>query len=192
MLATRAADASCAVIYVNLVGGQDELVFDGASMVFDAEGNLVADATVRRKCVDFRHRSAAHIPQKAARPERRHRSAPLPEVMVSASPRTDFRRPPATAPRRAAVQEEEIYKALVVGTHDYVRKNGFAEVVVGLSGGIDSSLVATIARTLSERGQFTVYRCRRATRAKNPTTTPPNWPEALVPIIFIFPSSLPT
>ncbi len=72
MLATRAADASCALVYVNIVGGQDELVFDGASMVFDAEGRSHRGyAAVRRGGVDFRHRGAAHVPQKAARPERK-------------------------------------------------------------------------------------------------------------------------
>ncbi len=147
MLATRAADASCAVIYVNLVGGQDELVFDGASMVFDAEGNLVAELPQFEEIVSiFDIEVRPTYRKRLLDPRGRHRSAPLPEVTISTNPRQ-----PATAPRMGPPHaeplgpEEEIYKALVVGTHDYVRKNGFAEVVVGLSGGIDSSLVATIA-----------------------------------------------
>ena len=149
MLATRAADASCALAYVNLVGGQDELVFDGASMVFDHDGNLVASApqfdeafavcdvvirpTFRKRLLDPRgHEGVASLPlttvsealPAGATPSRTQRSAPL-------------------APRLGPVAE--VYQALVLGTSDYVRKNGFTDVLVALSGGVDSSLVATIA-----------------------------------------------
>jgi len=144
MLATRAADASCAVVYVNLVGGQDELVFDGGSMVLDADGELVARAgqfveevvvvdldvrpTFRKRLIDPRGRTTA---------------APLAETVVS-DPATgrDGRYPPTMA--LLAEPVAEVYEALVVGLRDYVRKNGFSDMVVGLSGGIDSSLVAAI------------------------------------------------
>ena len=147
MLATRAADASFPIVYVNQVGGQDELVFDGASLVFDADGDLVArapqfaedmlvvDLDVRP---DFRKRLLD--------PRGRARRAPLPEVEVSAGRPTAPRR--AGAPPRVdatARAEAEVYEALVLGTRDYVRKNGFTDVVIGLSGGIDSSLVAAVA-----------------------------------------------
>jgi NAD+ synthase (glutamine-hydrolysing) len=145
MLATRAEDASSALVYVNQVGGQDELVFDGASLVFDAQGELLArgpqlaesrlmlDVDVqpvfRKRLLDPRGRGAA---------------VPLPEVLISNEPNAQ------DGPLAGVVEEPlapaaEIYDALVLGTRDYVRKNGFTDVVIGLSGGIDSSLVAAIA-----------------------------------------------
>lgn len=144
MLATRAADASCALVYVNQVGGQDELVFDGGSAVFGADGNLVASArqfaeevmvvdvdvqpTFRKRLLDPRGRAVAE---------------PLPVVEVSAAQARDDHLPPTIAPTLDRV--EEVYEALVLGTRDYVRKNSFTDVVLGLSGGIDSSLVTVIA-----------------------------------------------
>jgi NAD+ synthase (glutamine-hydrolysing) len=144
MLSTRAADASVPILYVNLVGGQDELVFDGASLFLDEAGYvlararefeedlLVVDVDVRPA---FRHR--------ALDPRGRSRAAPLPEVAVS-----DVRLgEPAVAPRieDPLPPVREVYEALVLGTRDYVHKNGFTDVLIGLSGGIDSSLVAAVA-----------------------------------------------
>jgi len=145
MLATRAADASCALIYVNLLGGQDELVFDGASLLLDADGrvlgrapqfepaDLIADVDIRpvfrKRLLDPRGRAMA---------------PPLPEVLVSAKPRAnaDIATPSLVAPLDAV---REVYEALVLGTGDYARKNSFTDAVIGLSGGVDSSLVAVIA-----------------------------------------------
>jgi NAD+ synthase (glutamine-hydrolysing) len=145
MLATRAEDASCALVYVNQVGGQDELVFDGASLVFDANGELltrgpqmVEDVRVididvqpvfRKRLLDPRGRaSAAAMPVvDVTGPSAGHEGVCWPEPA------------PALAPAH------EIYEALVLGTRDYVEKNGFTDVVLGLSGGLDSSLVTTIA-----------------------------------------------
>ena len=145
MLATRAADASCGLVYVNQVGGQDELVFDGASMVYDAGGELVASApqfVEQSMVIDLEVQPVFR--KRLLDPRGRAGADPLPVVIVSASPHpNDDRRPPSTAPALDPV--EEVYEALVIGTRDYVRKNGFTDVVVGLSGGIDSSLVATIA-----------------------------------------------
>jgi NAD+ synthase (glutamine-hydrolysing) len=147
MLATRAADASCALIYVNTVGGQDELVFDGASMVFASDGELVAALPQFEEKVavwDLEVRPAYR--KRLLDPRGRHRAPPLPEVMVSARGRQMSSAPHMAAPQAQPLgPEEEIYTALVVGTRDYVRKNGFTDVVIGLSGGIDSSLVAAIA-----------------------------------------------
>lgn len=144
MLATRAADASVPVLYVNLVGGQDELVFDGASMVFDEQGHLVARAP---QFVDDLLVVDLDVPpgfRRRLMDPRGHRSAPtLSEVPVS-----EARIPGARVPARIEPELEpvrEVYEALVVGTRDYVRKNGFREVLIGLSGGIDSSIVASIA-----------------------------------------------
>jgi NAD+ synthase (glutamine-hydrolysing) len=144
MLATRAADASVPILYVNLVGGQDELVFDGASMVFDASGVLVARAKQFEEdllVVDLDVRPAFR--RRLLDPRGRVRAAALPEVEISDARIGD--RP--VAPRLEAVPEpvREVYEALVLGTRDYVHKNGVDDAFVAISGGIDSSLVATIA-----------------------------------------------
>jgi NAD+ synthase (glutamine-hydrolysing) len=147
MLATRAADASCALVYVNLVGGQDELVFDGASMVFDAEGRLVAAMPQFEPGVSiFDLEVRPTYRKRLLDPRGRHRAPELPEVVVSTNPRQPVSAPRVSPPMAETLgPEEEVYAALVVGTRDYVRKNGFSDVVVGLSGGIDSSLVAVVA-----------------------------------------------
>jgi NAD+ synthase (glutamine-hydrolysing) len=145
MLSTRAADASAALVYVNQIGGQDELVFDGASLVFDEFGELVASAPQFREelmVVDLEVRPAFR--KRLLDPRGRPEAPPLPVVANSERPRAraDVRSAPQ-APVLGPV--EEVYEALVLGTRDYVRKNGFSDAVVALSGGIDSSLVATIA-----------------------------------------------
>jgi NAD+ synthase (glutamine-hydrolysing) len=145
MLATRAADASCALVYVNLVGGQDELVFDGGSMVFDEDGHLVAASPQFVEdvmIVDLELRDVFR--KRLLDPRGRVPASQLPVVHVSPAPeepaeRIESRVAPLPSPA------QEVYEALVLGTRDYVRKNGFSDVVLGMSGGIDSSLVACIA-----------------------------------------------
>jgi NAD+ synthase (glutamine-hydrolysing) len=144
MLATRAADASVPVVYVNLVGGQDELVFDGASMAFDESGQLIARGTQFAEdllVIDVDVRPAFR--RRALDPRGRRRAPALPEVRVTGAQPVA----PVVEPRIEPVLEpvHEVYEALVVGTRDYVTKNGFTDVLIGLSGGIDSSLVAAIA-----------------------------------------------
>jgi NAD+ synthase (glutamine-hydrolysing) len=144
MLATRAADASVPVLYVNLVGGQDELVFDGASMLFDEGGHLVARAKQFREevlVVDVDVRPGFR--RRLLDPRGRVRAAPLPEVLVSEARISERAAPPRVEPMLEPVRE--VYEALVLGTRDYVQKNGVADVLVAISGGIDSALVATIA-----------------------------------------------
>jgi NAD+ synthase (glutamine-hydrolysing) len=144
MLATRAADASVPVLYLNLVGGQDELVFDGASMLFDEGGHLVARAKEFAEdllVVDVDVRPAFR--RRALDPRGRPDAAPLPEIAVSEAHLGEHDLEPRCEPVLAPVRE--VYEALVLGTRDYVHKNGFADVVIGLSGGVDSSLVAAIA-----------------------------------------------
>jgi len=150
MLSTRAADNRAYLAYCNLVGGQDELIFDGQSMIFDPQGEMIARAgqfmedfliadldlkeVLRWRLFDPRRRKQIkgegqsiqeikipkiHVPKK---------SKPIPPKQVS-----------------PLSQEAEVYQALVLGTGDYCRKNGFTKVVIGLSGGIDSSLTAAIA-----------------------------------------------
>jgi NAD+ synthase (glutamine-hydrolysing) len=145
MLATRAADSHSALVYVNQVGGQDELVFDGCSLAFDAEGNLVARGPQFAEAlliVDVP--VPAVYRQRLLDPRGRVSQVSLPTVVVSDAP----------VPQDEPVTNEivplrdphaELYGALVLGTRDYCRKNGFTDVVVGLSGGIDSTIVAVIA-----------------------------------------------
>jgi NAD+ synthase (glutamine-hydrolysing) len=133
MLRERALEVGCPIAYVNLVGGQDELVFDGQSVVVDEKGDVIARASAFSEELLVAEISAKAssagtvIDTLYARDE--SRSRPLHVNQVS-EPLTDV---------------EEIYEALVMGTRDYLRKNGFKSAILGLSGGIDSSLVATIA-----------------------------------------------
>ncbi|MDQ4089275.1 MAG: NAD+ synthase [Actinomycetota bacterium] len=145
MLATRAADASCALVYVNLVGGQDELVFDGASLVLDADGRMVARGPQFKQAdliTDVEIRPVFR--KRLIDPRGRATAPPLPEILVSAEARFHDEPcvPKVTEPLSPV---EEVYEALVLGTGDYARKNGFTDAVVGLSGGIDSTLVAAVA-----------------------------------------------
>ncbi len=135
----RAAEAEATLAYLNLVGGQDELVFDGDSVVVDAEGEVLARAPQFAEdllVVDL------DLPE-----SRLDLDASTDEVdlsVVSQDPVAAYDPLPAPcAPRLDPV--EEVYQALVVGLRSYVRKNGFSSVVLGLSGGIDSALVAAIA-----------------------------------------------
>lgn len=145
MLATRAADASCPLVYVNQVGSQDELVFDGASMVFDETGEMVASAPQFEKTVLVVDLDVRPSFRKRLLDPRGRDSAPYLETIAVTEEAVAH--PDRRQPGRADFLHplDEVYTALVVGTRDYVAKNGFTDVVVGLSGGIDSSLVAAIA-----------------------------------------------
>jgi NAD+ synthase (glutamine-hydrolysing) len=146
MLATRAADASVHIVYVNQVGGQDELVFDGGSVILDAQGHVVARAPLFEEHVlvaDVEipplYRKRRLDPRGQFEPLR-----PLPfRTLTTDRPATE----PALAPPPAEVPDEleQVWKALVLGTRDYVTKNGFTDVGVALSGGIDSSIVVALA-----------------------------------------------
>jgi NAD+ synthase (glutamine-hydrolysing) len=137
VLAERVAEADCAICYVNQVGGQDELVFDGGSVVVDRQGAIIAEA------VQFSEEILVTDIEFADEPEPK-RSGSINVVSLSSSSR-DPAPLAATSPPVALEPEAEVYEALRVGTRDYLRKNGFTDAVIGLSGGIDSSLVATIA-----------------------------------------------
>ena len=138
MLRGRVAEAGCAIAYVNQVGGQDELVFDGDSLV------VAADGTLRGVGRAVRHRPGRRRPSgRAAPPPRRHRAAAADRGERAAPGDRPALDP---APLRPALSDHaEVYAALVLGTRDYLAKNGFSEAVIGLSGGIDSSLVAAVA-----------------------------------------------
>jgi NAD+ synthase (glutamine-hydrolysing) len=144
MLSTRAADASVPIAYVNLVGGQDELVFDGGSIVFDEQGRLVARArqfTEDLLVVDIDVRPTFR--KRLLDPRGRWSAPGLAEVKVSDAHLGEPGERPRIEPELPPVRE--VYEALALGTRDYVVKNGFTDVIIGLSGGIDSSLVAAIA-----------------------------------------------
>jgi len=153
MLATRAADNVAIVAYNNLVGGQDELVFDGNSVIFSEKGEPIArgrqfeeDLVVADLDMESVFRSQLHDPRRRKETpwvkkelERVTKFEGSNEGPVAAKPPLPLRQ----VERLSEIAE--IYQALVLGVRDYVRKNGFEKVVIGLSGGVDSSLVAVIA-----------------------------------------------
>jgi len=152
MLSTRASDNVVIVAYNNLVGGQDELVFDGNSMVIDEKGRLIArgkqfeeDMVIADLDVEAVFRARLHDPRwrkgTLKGEERWHGD----RIVVSETPSATSK--PLLPPRKIEGRglPGEAYDALVLGLHDYIIKNGFEKVLIGLSGGIDSSLVAAIA-----------------------------------------------
>ncbi len=152
MLSVRAWEYSAFVAYVNLVGGQDELVFDGGSMVLNQKGEVIAAGGAFEEdlvIVDF-HPGEAML-QRVHDPRRRKEKLTSPgegNVRRLSLPGIEKKNPLRVVPRRAVPvlgRAEEIYRALVLGTRDYVRKNGFQKVALGLSGGIDSALTAAVA-----------------------------------------------
>jgi NAD+ synthase (glutamine-hydrolysing) len=163
MLVDRARGYGVAIAYVNLVGGQDELVFDGASVVVGPDGGIMArGATFAEELVvcdldvdALRRDRDGHQPQPSTHPGEGPRAAALSvSPMDDALPAPRLVCPPLpvrtrqqVAPRIAIPPDpvEEVYGALMLGLRDYVRKNGFTDIVLGLSGGIDSALVATVA-----------------------------------------------
>ena len=149
MLATRARENGVVLTYTNAVGGQDELVFDGNSVILDHQGEVIA----RGKAFEEDLIVADLNMEAVARTKRTGRKKLLPRrvasaVEVCAAPlpsvqKTRVRMVPAVA----AVLDplEEVYRALTLGVRDYVKKNGFTRVVIGLSGGVDSALTAVLA-----------------------------------------------
>jgi NAD+ synthase (glutamine-hydrolysing) len=131
VLRNKTRECGSAIAYCNMVGGQDELVYDGGSLVMDRKGNVVAQAPMFKEKLLLVDMALPKARGRAAEPaisSGRKERPPLPSIMETPLSR-----------------ENEIYSALTLGTRDYVQKNGFGKVVIGLSGGIDSALVATIA-----------------------------------------------
>jgi len=151
MIAGRAADYGAFLAWVNTVGGQDELVFDGNSVVFDPHGRLLAHAAsfVEELLVcDVDTSQPMHRPVEKLRRESEaaeRLELDVTEVQVDGS--TGGKAKPHIEQRLAVPLEgaAEIYAAVVLGTHDYMRKQGFEKVVIGMSGGVDSALTAAIA-----------------------------------------------
>jgi NAD+ synthase (glutamine-hydrolysing) len=152
MLVTRARDNSAFLAFCNLVGGQDELLFDGHSVVLDDEGEVLARApgfeeallvvdvdpteAIARRLRDVRRRALAREREDEQVPE-------VVELGEGADPTQRPPRPPAVVPFEPALEQMRL--GLGLALRDYVDKNGFHEVVLGLSGGIDSAVVAALA-----------------------------------------------
>ena len=150
MIAQRASDHGLTVAYVNTVGGQDELVFDGGSIVYDADGNLLARAPAFEEnllVIDLEFLD--DIPKPKPEPTGAFADAlnavgePKALTVSNAEPGN---KPQLDQELAAEIKgPEEIYRALVMGTGDYLRKSGFSKALIGLSGGIDSALTAAVA-----------------------------------------------
>jgi NAD+ synthase (glutamine-hydrolysing) len=162
ILAERSSENSVMIAYLNTVGGQDELVFDGMSMIFDRTGCLRARGKQFEEEMMIADIDIAEI-------KRPRKSRGMTELSLTPEIMQGIRKitvPPSSAGERKSSKgfkvrprmkdAEEVYSALVLGTADYVGKNGFRGVVIGLSGGIDSSLVATIAADAIGRENVTV------------------------------------
>lgn len=153
MLATRAVDSVAIVVHSNLVGGQDELVFDGDSLIINERGEVLArgkqfeeDFVAIDLDAESVFRSQLHDPRRRKEtPWVKEKLQEATKIPVSTEYPAIARPPLPTRQVDRLDEVAEIYQALVLGTRDYVRKNGFEKVVFGLSGGVDSSLVATIA-----------------------------------------------
>jgi len=150
VLGERVAETGCPVVYVNQVGGQDELVFDGASVVMGPEGRMVASAgqfveevLVADLEVDVVGPAGGPDGDGAGGPD--DRGPVVPMGVVSDRTRVPVGTPTVSPVAAVLDPDAEVYQALVLGTRDYVGKNGFTDAVVALSGGIDSSLVVAIA-----------------------------------------------
>lgn len=150
MLATRARDNGVILTYTNLVGGQDELVFDGNSLILDQTGEVILRGKAFEEDLLIADLNIAPVARARMGPGRKKwligRSVAKVERVVIAERYVARRRPPIVPISVASLDPlEEVYRALVLGVRDYVRKNGFAQVIIGLSGGIDSALTAVIA-----------------------------------------------
>ncbi|MBW3592278.1 MAG: NAD+ synthase [Actinobacteria bacterium] len=150
MLATRARDNACWIAFVNLVGGQDELVFDGHSVVFDEEGSLVARAPAFEEALLVVDIDPSTAVARRLRDARR-RALALSQTAVPDPPVIEI---PAQDGARRSVEPyvspvldelEQMRQAIELGLRDYAAKNGFTDVVLGISGGIDSAVTAALA-----------------------------------------------
>jgi len=148
MIAQRALENGLTVAYVNTVGGQDELVFDGSSIICNTTGGLVARSPAFQEWLLI---TDLEFPDAAAKPSRTPSSAEAAAVgtvknVTVSEVALNSRAPLAEQPMSDGMDgPEEVYRALVMGTSDYLRKSGFTKALIGLSGGIDSALTATVA-----------------------------------------------
>lgn len=150
MLSTRARDNACWIAFVNAVGGQDELVFDGHSLVVDEEGEIVARAPAFEEAllvvdVDTASTVSQRLRETRRRGLLRERGGPPATTLIQLGAPGVRSDAPARMHATPLADLEEMRQALVLGLADYARKNGFTDVVIGISGGIDSALTAALA-----------------------------------------------
>ena len=141
MIIKRAKSYKCPIAYANLVGGQDELVFDGQSPIVDAKGRIIVQGNSFEEEIIF---TDVTLPIKTRTKKAAPKAIRSYRAPASLS-KVKIKKTLPTHTYREKSQEEEVCSALVLGTRDYICKNGFSKVVLGLSGGIDSSLTAAIA-----------------------------------------------
>jgi NAD+ synthase (glutamine-hydrolysing) len=150
MVVQRARDNLCVVAFCNQVGGQDELLFDGHSLLVDHEGTVIARGAQFAEdlvlaTADLQAALTARLRDTRLRPPARQKLSDVRRLCVLERAASGAAPEPGPAPGPVLEPEAEVYAALTLGTRDYVEKNGFDRVVIGLSGGIDSTLVALIA-----------------------------------------------
>ncbi|MEW6211517.1 MAG: NAD+ synthase [Acidobacteriota bacterium] len=153
MLCTRAEDNAVALAYCNLLGGQDELVFDGNSLVIDECGHILARGRPFEEDLIVADINSERVfaerlrdPRRRREKVRQMRDESLEVITLDDISKPTDERPPIISSHYESLDESaEVYRALVVGLRDYMRKNGFDKVFIGLSGGIDSALTAVIA-----------------------------------------------
>ena len=147
MLATRAADNAVLTLYCNLVGGQDHLIFDGGSTIYGPGGDLIARAPLFREELLTVDLDVEEVRQTRLHDPRLRRLPQTEAELASVSQEPETNRGPLVAAALSEMlpNDEQVYEALVLGTRDYVHKTGFSDVVIALSGGIDSTLTAVIA-----------------------------------------------
>ncbi|MBI5375788.1 MAG: NAD+ synthase [Candidatus Schekmanbacteria bacterium] len=158
MLKTRCTDNIVALVFNNLVGGQDDLVFDGRSMIINCKGEILRRGKLFEEDLIMSDINLDDIKRMRLQDPRGREELMTPDEHKVTIVNIDGKISSAKQKKRIRVNSkaekasgnkisraEEIYKALVLGVSDYLRKNGFKQVILGLSGGIDSSLVATIA-----------------------------------------------
>jgi NAD+ synthase (glutamine-hydrolysing) len=146
MIAQRASENGLTVAYVNTVGGQDELVFDGGSIICDGAGGLVARGPAFQEALLITDLSLSDTaPEPKLDPANAGAVGTAKTVTVSEAHAAIKNPLEAQAVPDAMAGPEEVYRALVMGTGDYLRKSGFTKALIGLSGGVDSALTATVA-----------------------------------------------
>jgi NAD+ synthase (glutamine-hydrolysing) len=166
MLHTRATDCRACIVYVNMVGGQDELVFDGSSLIIDANGSILArcrpfEEDLLVYDLDLSEIDSIRLKDSRYKSQRLEISAKkisIPEIIeiplnsndslkniYHSNKKVSGKSESTLYEDMISCEEEEILEALILGTRDYLHKNGFKKAVVGLSGGIDSALTAAIA-----------------------------------------------
>ena len=151
MVADRASDHGLTVAYVNTVGGQDELVFDGGSIIYDANGGLLARAPAFEESLlitdlEFPEEIAEEKPEPTGSFAAALQAVGQPKALTVSNADSSYKSELESEQLASEMNgPEEVYRALVMGTGDYLRKSGFSKALIGLSGGIDSALTATVA-----------------------------------------------